>query len=113
MFTDKQTAKMRMDICKACPNLALNLCKECGCFMPAKTKLAWTECPIGKWGKVGEAPKENQVREEGIDLPLHYINDKGHCCVRNQTYNPNTGEKKEFENCWLCSEQDLEELDGN
>jgi hypothetical protein len=42
-------AKERLDICKQCPRLKANVCHECGCFMPMKTKLAHAECPIGKW----------------------------------------------------------------
>jgi hypothetical protein len=42
-------AKERLDVCKQCPRLKANVCHECGCFMPMKTKLAHAECPIGKW----------------------------------------------------------------
>lgn len=42
-------AKERLDICKGCPKLKANVCQECGCFMPLKTKLKHAECPIGKW----------------------------------------------------------------
>jgi hypothetical protein len=27
------------------------MCKVCKCFMPVKTRLAFTECPKGKWLK--------------------------------------------------------------
>lgn len=48
----EEIAHERMAICKECPSLGkLNRCKECGCFMDAKTKLAITECPLGKWSK--------------------------------------------------------------
>ena len=41
----------RYDICKTCPELIdlTKQCKKCGCFMPAKTKLAKATCPLGKW----------------------------------------------------------------
>lgn len=41
----------RYAICEACPSLlkATKQCKECGCFMKLKTKLAGAVCPIGKW----------------------------------------------------------------
>jgi hypothetical protein len=44
-------AARRFEICKACPRLlkATNQCKECGCFMNAKTKLAKASCPLHKW----------------------------------------------------------------
>lgn len=46
----KQTQKKRMDICDECPEFSKkNICKKCGCFMKVKSKLALSECPIGKW----------------------------------------------------------------
>lgn len=46
-----EDAEARYDICKSCPEL-INLtkqCKQCGCFMAQKTKLAAAECPLHKW----------------------------------------------------------------
>lgn len=46
----KELADERMAICHACPHLGkLNRCKECGCFMDAKTKMLHQKCPLGKW----------------------------------------------------------------
>jgi len=44
-------SKRRMSICRECDRLSkvLNRCKECGCFMDAKTKISGTRCPLGKW----------------------------------------------------------------
>jgi hypothetical protein len=44
----------RMSICEGCDSLikTTKTCKECGCFMTAKTKLPNAECPLGKWGKI-------------------------------------------------------------
>jgi hypothetical protein len=50
-ITDDEIGASRYEICKACPEL-INLtkqCKQCGCFMVAKTKLKAATCPIGKW----------------------------------------------------------------
>ncbi len=49
--TDKKNHKNRYDICKKCPkfNKIWKTCKECGCFMPLKTKIRWAECPDGHW----------------------------------------------------------------
>lgn len=46
--------KERMAICLTCPRLikATRQCKECGCFMDAKTRLFDSECPLGKWDQV-------------------------------------------------------------
>jgi hypothetical protein len=46
-------AEERYAICKECPMLLpTGNCKECGCFMSAKTKLPNAECPLHKWGQV-------------------------------------------------------------
>jgi hypothetical protein len=40
----------RYSICESCPHLtAAKTCTQCGCFMPAKTKLLYATCPINKW----------------------------------------------------------------
>lgn len=41
----------RISICQDCDRiiLAVNQCKECGCFMNLKTKLENAKCPLGKW----------------------------------------------------------------
>jgi membrane protease subunit (stomatin/prohibitin family) len=52
-FSAEEVSKQRMEICKSCPSLiAMNRCKECGCFMDVKTKLARFSCPLGKWKEV-------------------------------------------------------------
>ena len=50
-YIDKVESDKRMDICLGCPELIklTQTCKECGCFMKAKTRLAEASCPIGKW----------------------------------------------------------------
>ena len=54
-------AEERYAICKACPQLLpTGNCKECGCFMQAKTKLPNAECPLHKWGKVHVSITEEQ-----------------------------------------------------
>jgi len=46
--------KERMSTCLQCPRLikATRQCKECGCFMDAKTRLFDAECPLGKWSQI-------------------------------------------------------------
>ncbi len=41
----------RLSICSECPRLIkpVQLCKECGCFMPVKTKFKNNKCPLDKW----------------------------------------------------------------
>jgi hypothetical protein len=47
----EEIEKERLDICKNCPSYRrfAKQCKECGCVMPAKVKLAEAFCPLGKW----------------------------------------------------------------
>jgi hypothetical protein len=53
-YADEETANRRMAICEECPRLfrATKQCKECGCLMNLKTKLAAAKCPIDKWGPI-------------------------------------------------------------
>jgi len=47
----KEEAAPRMAICQECPRFVAitSGCRECGCFMKAKTRLALAKCTIGKW----------------------------------------------------------------
>ena len=55
-YVDRDTREVRYDLCKACPRLfkPTRTCKECGCFMAAKTWLKNADCPIGKWAVESE-----------------------------------------------------------
>ena len=49
-LADSETQTNRYDICKDCSSFTiLKTCKECGCIMPLKTRLANAVCPLGKW----------------------------------------------------------------
>ena len=50
-YVEEVEATRRYDICKACPELIdlTKQCKQCGCVMPLKTKLAKATCPLSKW----------------------------------------------------------------
>lgn len=50
-FADKQTAHNRMSICRQCEvrHPKLNICTICGCYLPAKTKLKKSSCPMDLW----------------------------------------------------------------
>ena len=42
--------KARMDVCNTCPFKGKDQrCGKCGCFLPAKTRIAKSSCPIGLW----------------------------------------------------------------
>lgn len=43
-------ADTRMAVCLHCPHLnRFKICERCKCFMPAKTRIKETVCPVGKW----------------------------------------------------------------
>ena len=48
---EADVAEQRFDTCKGCPSFIKisGQCKECGCFMSAKTKFEIAKCPLGKW----------------------------------------------------------------
>ncbi len=50
-WASEELSVQRFDICKACPELiqVSKQCKQCGCFMNAKTRLQKAVCPLGKW----------------------------------------------------------------
>jgi len=49
--TETTVADQRYALCVKCPEFVqlTKQCKQCGCFMVLKTKLANTKCPLGKW----------------------------------------------------------------
>lgn len=58
-FTDADTRRLRMELCHECASLTgLNLCAECGCYMPIKTWVNTADCPKNKWA-VAVGPKES------------------------------------------------------
>ncbi len=53
----------RLSICKSCESFSskYDTCKICGCYMPAKTTFASTECPVGKWKE--SEPGQNLINK--------------------------------------------------
>jgi hypothetical protein len=49
-LADNEVQAARYDICKSCTSFTiLKTCKECGCIMPLKVKMASASCPLNKW----------------------------------------------------------------
>ena len=50
-YIDDESSNARLEICEVCPSLLklTHQCKECGCFMKLKVKLAAATCPLDKW----------------------------------------------------------------
>lgn len=50
---DRKLSTKRMIICHDCDRRmwkqGVSWCKECYCFLPAKTKVKEEICPLGKW----------------------------------------------------------------
>ena len=45
-----------MNICNTCEKLtSIKFCSSCGCFMPVKSRVKTTSCPLGKWTKFIES----------------------------------------------------------
>jgi hypothetical protein len=53
-FASPYVYKERLAVCKTCDFYAkaAHMCKDCGCFMPAKAKIAKLRCPKDKWIEV-------------------------------------------------------------
>lgn len=49
--TTADVAQSRIDICNQCDaqNKTLKVCTACGCFLPAKVKVANASCPMELW----------------------------------------------------------------
>lgn len=50
-YVTNEESDRRYDICRECPFFisVTAQCKQCGCFMNAKTKLLKATCPEHKW----------------------------------------------------------------
>ena len=51
MLAEPEVTEARLAICEKCPSIRKPRmqCAECGCLMPAKTRLKGASCPLGKW----------------------------------------------------------------
>lgn len=58
----------RIATCRACPELnKLNICRQCGCFMPAKVRLPETFCPLLKWDKMSIEDSKYKIPMKEIE----------------------------------------------
>ena len=51
VVADTESQQKRIKICKQCEHYEplLHRCKECGCLLEVKTRMAISTCPIHKW----------------------------------------------------------------
>jgi hypothetical protein len=59
----EETKLYRMAICNSCDDLntTIKTCKQCGCYMPAKSTFAAANCPLHKWQTA--EPAENLINK--------------------------------------------------
>lgn len=52
--------KEKYIICLACERLTdKKFCSECGCFVPAKVLIPFSECPLKKWDSLQYKKEDN------------------------------------------------------
>lgn len=74
----KEEATRRLDICNSCDKLRdNNTCKECGCYMPAKTHLPFTKCPLNKWNRTNSVYDSDEIISISVFYPIE--KDKSSC----------------------------------
>ncbi len=51
VFATNDIINQRLSTCNACQEFvrSTSQCRQCGCFMSAKTRLKKASCPLGKW----------------------------------------------------------------
>jgi len=51
VFPDATVVDERRNVCRSCDvrDKERNVCTACGCWLPTKTILAKSECPLEKW----------------------------------------------------------------
>lgn len=61
-FAPDDVYQDRLNICKSCDRYfkLTGTCKECGCFMRVKAKIAPLSCPSKKWMSTGEVKPVSQ-----------------------------------------------------
>tara|TARA_B100000287_G_C20398151_1_gene688501 strand:- start:310 stop:531 length:222 start_codon:yes stop_codon:yes gene_type:complete len=54
IFENKEVEKIanqRAIICSKCDYNYLNICGQCGCMLPVKTRSLTSKCPLNKWNE--------------------------------------------------------------
>ena len=81
-FVSDEISRERMEICTRCMyyDSSQIRCKECGCFLKAKTRFAVNGCPIGAWPVLDEEWVEyNQlmltivIYDWKMDIPIPHM----------------------------------------
>ena len=77
LFVSNQIYKDRISICKSCIYYfkPTGTCKDCGCFMKIKARLAPMGCSQNKWEKTTETETPDDLPQEIIDEILNMWKD--------------------------------------
>lgn len=115
--TSNNIQAKRMLICRTCDkfNKWLNQCKICGCFMDIKTRIAFSKCPIDKWGR------ELDINEKFLAELKDIFETKKMADKKNkispdinkqavELYNRIFGTRKKAGGCGKCARTTLSEL---
>jgi len=111
--TSNRTYNERMSICKACKHFrkSVSQCKKCGCFMKIKGAIAFTRCPIDKWGRERDLTSdqlsilERLLKQIGGDKVKHEQN-----VGLTNLYNEIFGMNKKVSSCGTCVKQLINDL---
>ena len=52
LMASQEQYNARKSICDTCEKNTMNVCLECGCFIPTKSYYKLSVCPINKWGSI-------------------------------------------------------------
>jgi len=76
-FVSNEVYEDRMAICKTCVYYfkPTGTCKDCGCFMKIKARLAPMACSQKKWDKTTEIETPDDLPQEMIDVILELWQD--------------------------------------
>lgn len=67
IIVDTKIREERKSICNSCDKLTYyNVCSVCNCFMPVKTWVTFSKCPLDKWKatKSFEESVPQQIEEQ-------------------------------------------------
>jgi len=111
--TSNRTYNERMSICKACKHFrkSVSQCKKCGCFMKIKGAIAFTRCPIDKWGR------ERDLTSDQLSILKRLLKQIGGDKVKHEQnvgltnlYNEIFGMNKKVSSCGTCVKQLINDL---
>tara|TARA_R110002020_G_scaffold115102_7_gene264751 strand:- start:434 stop:814 length:381 start_codon:yes stop_codon:yes gene_type:complete len=111
--TSNKVYNERIDICKGCKffRKSVSQCKKCGCFMKIKAAIAFTRCPVGKWGR------EKDLTTDQLSVLKRLLSDISPSRVSRDKnigltnlYNEIFGMNKKVSSCGSCVKQLIQDM---